>query len=90
MSHFEENMLYQHITNYQSLQYYEHFLLILYMLWPWEVGPWHQGMVHPQIVGGGMASDLKVTVSVLNKQSWKDEGWSSSLGVGQGTNNSSM
>jgi len=32
----------------------------------------------------------RVSVNILNKQSWAaDKGWSSSWGVGQGTNNSS-
>ena len=46
------------------------------------VGPCHQGMAHSQVADGG--------ANKLNKQSrTADKGWSSSLGVGQGANNSS-
>jgi hypothetical protein len=48
------------------------------------MGPCHQRMVHPQVADGGMAANI------LNKQSrTADEGWSSSLGVVRGANNSS-
>jgi hypothetical protein len=50
----------------------------------------HQGMERPQVADGGNA--LKVrreAANILNKQSWTaDKGWSSSLGVGRGANNS--
>jgi hypothetical protein len=53
--------------------------------------PCHHGMVHPQVADGGDGLQIwKVAVNILNKQSrTADKGWSSSLGVGRGANNSS-
>ena len=54
------------------------------------VGPCHHGMARPQVAVGGTACDMKGTANKLNKQSWTaDKGWSSSLGVGRGADNSS-
>ena len=55
------------------------------------VDPCHNGMVRPQVSAGGMASRYgRYLKNILNKQSrTADKGWSSSLGVGRGTNNSS-
>jgi hypothetical protein len=46
--------------------------------------PCHHGMVRTQVMDGGDAANI------LNKQSrTANNGWSSSLGVGRGANNSS-
>jgi hypothetical protein len=52
--------------------------------------PCHHGMVCPQVVDGGNGLQIwRVTANILNKQSrTADKGWSSSLGVGCGANNS--
>jgi hypothetical protein len=52
--------------------------------------PCHHGMAHPQVADGGDAPQFwRVPVNILNKQSrTADKGWSSSLGVGRGANNS--
>jgi hypothetical protein len=51
----------------------------------------HHGMAHPQVVGGGDSPHIwRVAANTLNKQLWTaDRVWSTSLMVGQGTNNSS-
>jgi len=47
----------------------------------------HHGIARPQVADGGTASNME---GILNKQSrTADKGWSSSLGVGRGANNSS-
>jgi hypothetical protein len=54
--------------------------------------PCHHGMARPQVADGGDALQfLRVAENtILNKQSrGVDKGWSSSLGVGRGANNSS-
>jgi hypothetical protein len=53
--------------------------------------PCHHGMVCPQVAVGGDALQVwRVAANVLNKQLWTaDKGWSSSFGVGRGTNNPS-
>ncbi|KAJ4427699.1 hypothetical protein ANN_25351 [Periplaneta americana] len=50
------------------------------------VGPYHHGMARPQIADRGDGLQIcRVAVNILNKQSWTaDEGWSSSLGLGEG------
>jgi hypothetical protein len=43
------------------------------------------GMACPQVVDGGMASNVEGSCKYLNKKSWTAEkGWSSSLGLGKG------
>jgi hypothetical protein len=53
--------------------------------------PRHHGMARPQVEDGGDALQFwRAAANILNKQSWTAEkGWSSSLGVGRGANNSS-
>jgi hypothetical protein len=53
--------------------------------------PCHHGMARPQVADGGDALQLwREAVNILNKKSrTADKGWSSSLGVGRGANNSS-
>jgi hypothetical protein len=53
--------------------------------------PCHHGMACPQVADGGDALQLwREAANILNKQSrTADKGWSSSLGVGRGANNSS-
>jgi hypothetical protein len=48
-------------------------------------------MARPQVVDGGDALQVwRVAANILNKQLQAvDKGWSSSLGVGRGANNSS-
>jgi hypothetical protein len=52
--------------------------------------PCHHGMARPQVSDGGDALQLwREAANILNKQSrTADKGWSSSLGVGRGANNS--
>jgi hypothetical protein len=52
--------------------------------------PCHHGMVHPQVVDGGESLQIRsIGVNILNKKlQTADKEWSSSLGVGQGANNS--
>jgi hypothetical protein len=47
-------------------------------------------MARPQVADGGNSLQIwNVAVNILNKQSrTADKGWSSSLGVGRGANNS--
>jgi len=47
-------------------------------------------MVHPWIADGEYGLQIgKVAANTLNKQSWTDnKGWPSSVGFGQGANNS--
>jgi hypothetical protein len=49
-------------------------------------------MARPQVADGGDALQLRrVAANILNKQSrTAEKGWSSSLGVGHGANNSSQ
>jgi hypothetical protein len=51
----------------------------------------HHGMSRPQVADGGDGLQMwRVAANVLNKQSrTANKGWSSSLGVGSGANNSS-
>jgi hypothetical protein len=53
--------------------------------------PCHHSMARPQVADGGDGLQIwRVAANILNKQSWTaDKGWSSSLGVGRGANNSS-
>jgi hypothetical protein len=53
--------------------------------------PCHHGMARPQVADGGDDLQIwRVATNILNKQSrTTDKGWSSSLGVGRGANNSS-
>jgi hypothetical protein len=53
--------------------------------------PCHHGMERPQVSDGGDGLQIwRVPANILNKQSrTADKGWSSSLGVGCGANNSS-
>jgi hypothetical protein len=53
--------------------------------------PCHHGMARPQVADGGDALPFwREAANILNKQSrTADKGWSSSLGVGRGANNSS-
>jgi hypothetical protein len=52
--------------------------------------PCHHGMARPQVTDGGDALQLwREAENILNKQSRTAKGWSSSLGVGRGANNSS-
>jgi hypothetical protein len=53
--------------------------------------PCHHGMARPQVADGGDALQFRrAAANILNKQSrTADKGWSSSLGVGRGANNSS-
>ena len=45
-------------------------------------------MARPQFADTGRASNMEGTANILNKQSrTADKGWSSSLGVGRGANN---
>jgi hypothetical protein len=57
-----------------------------------ELEPCHHGMAHPQVVDGGNGLQIwRVAGNILNKHSrTADKGWSSSLGVGRGANNSSQ
>jgi hypothetical protein len=50
----------------------------------------HHGMARPQVADGGDCLQIwRITANILNKQSrTADKGWSSSLGVGRGSNNS--
>jgi hypothetical protein len=50
------------------------------------VDPFHHGMARPRIADGGDGLQIcRAAANVLNKQSRTAyEGWSSSLGVGQG------
>jgi hypothetical protein len=52
----------------------------------------HHGMARPQVADGGDSLQfLREATNILNKQSRPaDKGWSSSLGVGRGANNSSL
>jgi hypothetical protein len=52
--------------------------------------PCHHGMARPQVADGGVALQVwRVAANILNKQSQTaNKGWSSSLGVGRGDNNS--
>jgi hypothetical protein len=63
-----------------------HPILSLYVRWV----PCHHGMARPQVADWGNGLQIwRVAASILNKQSrTADKGWSSSLGVGRGTNNS--
>ena len=48
-------------------------------------------MALPQAADGGMATVWRVAAKILNERSQTvDKGWSSSLGVGRGANNSSL
>jgi hypothetical protein len=53
--------------------------------------PCHHGRAHPQVADGGDTLQVwRVAANILNKQlRAADKGWSSSFGVGRGTNNSS-
>jgi hypothetical protein len=53
--------------------------------------PCHHGMARPQVADGADSLQFwRVVANMLNKQSrTADKGWSSSLGVGRGANNSS-
>ena len=54
-----------------------------------KVGPFQHGMARLQVADGGMISSMGVAANILNKQSCTaDKGWSSTLGVGCGANNS--
>ena len=54
------------------------------------MGPCHNGMARPQVAMEGWSPIWRVAANILNKQLGKaDMGWSSSLGVGRGANNSS-
>jgi len=55
------------------------------------VGPCHHSMARPQVVDRGRPPIRRVAANKLNKRLQRaDEGWSSSLGVGQGANNPSL
>jgi hypothetical protein len=60
---------------------------LAYELWASILG----GMARPQFADGGDAPQIRrVAANILNNQSrTADKGWSSSLGVGRGANNSS-
>jgi hypothetical protein len=62
-------------------------ILIIHVRWV----PCHHGMARPQVADGGDGLQIwRVAANILNKQSWTaDNGWSSSLGVERGANNSS-
>jgi hypothetical protein len=49
----------------------------------------HHGMARLQLADGGDALHFwRSAANILNKQSWTaDKGWSTSLGVGHGSNN---
>jgi hypothetical protein len=51
----------------------------------------HYSMARPQVVNEGDGFQIwRVVANISNKQSWTaDKGWSSSMGVGRGTDNSS-
>jgi hypothetical protein len=53
--------------------------------------PCHHGMVCPQVADGGDALQFwREAANILNKQvRTADKGWSSSLGIGRGANDSS-
>jgi hypothetical protein len=55
-----------------------------------KVGPLSRGKVRPQVAGGGVGPQIwRVSVNMLNKQSWTaDMGWFSSFDVGRGANTS--
>jgi len=59
---------------------------------PRNVGPCYHGMVRPRVADGGDGLQIwRVAANILNKQSWaSDKGWSPSLGVGRGADNSSQ
>jgi hypothetical protein len=52
--------------------------------------PCHHSMARPQVADGRDSFQIRrVAANILNKQSrTADKGWSSSLGVGRGANNS--
>jgi hypothetical protein len=54
--------------------------------------PCHHGMARPQVADGGDGLQIwRVAANILTKQSrTADKGWSFSLGVGRGANNSSQ
>jgi hypothetical protein len=53
--------------------------------------PYHHGMARPQVADGEDALQFwRTAANILNKQlRTADKGWSSSLGVGRGANDSS-
>jgi hypothetical protein len=55
------------------------------------VGRCYQGIASPRVASAGFGLQIwKVALNILNMQSQTaDKGWSSSLGVGRGANNSS-
>jgi hypothetical protein len=57
---------------------------------PWQESPFHHGTARPQVADGGDGLEVRrVAANILNKQSRTSEkGWSSSLGVWRGSNNS--
>jgi hypothetical protein len=62
------------------------------VIWKCHVSwaPLHHGMARPQVADGGDGLRIwRVAANILNKQSRPaDKGWSSSLGVGRGANDS--
>jgi hypothetical protein len=63
-------------------------MVLMFHVW-WV--PFQHGMAHPQVVDGGDGLKIqRAAANILNKLSQTaDKEWSSSLGVGQGANNSS-
>jgi hypothetical protein len=70
---------------------YEYFCRITNIIRMCVWVPYHHGMARPQVADGGDGLQIwRVAANILNKQSrTADKGWSSSLGVGRGANNSS-
>jgi hypothetical protein len=69
-----------------SYQFIHIIIIIIHVRWV----PCHHGMERPQVADGGDALQLwREAANILNKQSrTADKGWSSSLGVERGANNS--
>jgi hypothetical protein len=78
------------LINYLEVLYFKviYYLIIKKFHVSWV--PCHYGMARPQVADGDVLQIWRVAANILNKQSrTADKGWSSSLGVGCGANNSS-
>jgi hypothetical protein len=75
-------------SSYFQIETSQHFKHVPF-LFRWV--PCHHGMARPQVADGGNGLQIwRVAANILNKQSrTAEKGWSSSLGVGRGANNSS-
>jgi hypothetical protein len=85
------NVSHEHML-YSRSRRSERSLILVYRLYSVSVNnACHNGMARPQVADGGDGLQMwRVAANILNKQSrTADKGWSSSLGVGRGANNSS-